>query len=137
MLDPAPGRLDYQLHDAAPPPHNAPAAAIPKADALPALKPDPWLQTQPSLQAQVPYTEYPILRHSEWQSKELDTYLLLLCEDGTHGLDLSFVTHLFLVHRIGDPALISQVVSRAHRMGCDPNHGVTVQTLHLFEDAVS
>ena len=69
--------------------------------------------------------------------KELDTYLLLLCEDGTHGLDLSFVTHLFLVHRIGDPALISQVVSRAHRMGCDPNHGVTVQTLHLFEDAVS
>ena len=62
---------------------------------------------------------------------------LMLCEDGSHGLDLSFVTHLYLVHRIRDPALLSQVVSRAHRMGADPHRGVQVQTLHLFDDAVS
>ena len=85
----------------------------------------------------VPYTPQPILRGVPWLSRALDTHLLLLCEDGTHGLDLSFVTHLFLVHRISDPALVSQVVSRAHRMGCDPHHGVHVQTLHLFDDAVS
>ena len=81
-----------------------------------------------------PYTPYPILRGEAWTQKELDTYLLLLCEDGTHGLDLSFVTHLFIVHRIGDPALVSQVVSRAHRMGADPHIGVQVQTLHLFDE---
>ena len=80
------------------------------------------------------YTAAPVLRGEPWHVKELDTYLLLLCEDGTHGLDLSFVTHIFLVHRLADPSLMSQVVARAHRMGCDKHKGVTVQTLHLFDE---
>ena len=68
-----------------------------------------------------------------WQ--ELDSYLMLLCEDGSHGLDLSFVTHLFFIHRVSDPALVQQVISRAHRMGASLDYGVEVQTLHLFDDA--
>ena len=57
-----------------------------------------------------------ILRGEAWTQKELDTYLLLLCEDVTHGLDLSFVTHLFIVHRIGDPSRRSSLA----RTGWEP-----------------
>ena len=41
----------------------------------------------------------------------------MLQEDGSTGLDLSFATHLFLLDQIRDPALESQIISRAHRMG--------------------
>ncbi len=37
--------------------------------------------------------------------------------DGSHGLDLSFVTHIFLMDTIFDESLENQVVSRAYRMG--------------------
>lgn len=43
--------------------------------------------------------------------------VLLLTEVGSHGLDLSFVTHMFLMEEIWDKSLEKQVVSRAHRMG--------------------
>jgi len=67
-----------------------------------------------------------------WEEKKLMTDLLLLCEDGSHGLDLSFVTHLFLVNHIRDPAKLQQVISRAHRMGA--TGPVLVQTLHMWND---
>lgn len=43
--------------------------------------------------------------------------VLLLTEMGSHGLDLSFVTHVFLMDEIWDKSLEKQVISRAHRMG--------------------
>ncbi|KAL3673932.1 hypothetical protein V7S43_001619 [Phytophthora oleae] len=43
--------------------------------------------------------------------------VLLLSEMGSHGLDLSFVTHVFLMEQIWDKSLEQQVISRAHRMG--------------------
>ena len=61
----------------------------------------------------------------------------MLCEDGSHGLDLSFVTHLFLLGRVDDPAIKQQVVSRADRMGAVPDahgRGCEVETLLLWHD---
>ena len=52
-----------------------------------------------------------------WQQKQLDSFVLMLCQDGSVGLDLSFVTHLFILNPILDAALERQVVSRAHHMG--------------------
>ncbi|CAE7548030.1 unnamed protein product, partial [Symbiodinium microadriaticum] len=46
-----------------------------------------------------------------------DMRVLLLPRDGSHGLDLSFVTHIFLMDSILDESLLFQVVSRAYRMG--------------------
>ena len=80
-----------------------------------------------------PYTLAPPLRDVPWQRRSLDSYLLLLCEDGSHGLDLSFCTHIFIIHRILDPSLRQQVIARAHRMGASLDKGVVVQTLHLFD----
>jgi len=75
----------------------------------------------------------PILRGVPTLTDELDTFLLMLCHDGSHGLDLSFVTHIFLVNRVADPAIYQQVVARAHRMGA--TGPVTVQTLQLWPNA--
>jgi len=58
-----------------------------------------------------------MLAHVPWVVEEEEACVLLLKEDGSTGLDLSFATHIFLLERIKDPALRSQVVSRAHRMG--------------------
>ena len=76
----------------------------------------------------------PILRGVPVDTDTLDTFLLMLCHDGSHGLDLSFVTHLFIVNQIEDPAVYRQVVARAHRMGA--MGPVTVQTLRLWHAAV-
>jgi hypothetical protein len=46
-----------------------------------------------------------------------DASILLLCSDGSHGLDLSFVTDIFLLERLKDKALQEQIISRANRMG--------------------
>jgi hypothetical protein len=46
-----------------------------------------------------------------------DVRVLLLTKEGSHGLDLSFVTHIFLMDTIEDRALEEQVISRAYRMG--------------------
>ena len=50
-----------------------------------------------------------------WEIEDEDASILLLHEDGSHGLDLSFTTHIFLLDRITDPALENQIISRAHR----------------------
>ena len=65
-------------------------------------------------------------------SRYLYRYVLMLCEDGSHGLDLSFVTHLFLINEVSDPAKRQQVVSRAHRMGA--TGPVIVEPVRLWED---
>ena len=83
----------------------------------------------------LPYAEeatHRILQHVPWQQKQLDSFILMLCEDGSHGLDLSFVTHLFILNPIHDAALERQVVSRAHRMGA--TGPVIVETVLLWKD---
>jgi SNF2 family DNA or RNA helicase len=42
---------------------------------------------------------------------------MLLGLEGSHGLDLSFVTHIFFLDEILDKSVESQVVARAYRMG--------------------
>ncbi|KAG6971642.1 hypothetical protein JG688_00004360 [Phytophthora aleatoria] len=55
--------------------------------------------------------------------------VFLLSEMGSHGLDLSFVTHVFLMEEIWDKSLEQQVVSRAHRMGAQ--QAVVVEQLWM------
>ncbi|GMF46253.1 unnamed protein product [Phytophthora fragariaefolia] len=55
--------------------------------------------------------------------------VLLLSEMGSHGLDLSFVTHVFLMEEIWDKSLEQQVISRAHRMGAE--QAVVVEKLWM------
>ncbi|KAG2779206.1 hypothetical protein PC129_g2409 [Phytophthora cactorum] len=61
--------------------------------------------------------------------KDPNVNVLLLTEVGSHGLDLSFVTHIFLMDEIWDKALEQQVISRAHRMGA--NQVVVVEQLWM------
>jgi SNF2 family DNA or RNA helicase len=44
-------------------------------------------------------------------------FCILLSNDGSHGLDLSFVTHIILMDEIWDKSLEDQVIARAYRMG--------------------
>eukprot|EP00978_Attheya_sp_CCMP212_P025477 scaffold82005_cov57-Attheya_sp.AAC.3 len=46
-----------------------------------------------------------------------DCFIMLLSRDGSHGLDLSFVTHMFFMEEIWDKSLEQQVVARSYRMG--------------------
>ena len=46
------------------------------------------------------------------------------------GLDLSFVTHIFLLEPVEDAALLEQITSRAHRLGA--TGPVTVETVNCF-----
>jgi hypothetical protein len=59
-----------------------------------------------------------------------DVFLLSLDAGLSHGLDLSFVTHLFLLEPIDDAALLEQVTSRAHRLGA--TGPVVVETVNTF-----
>ena len=59
-----------------------------------------------------------------------DVHLLSLDAGLSHGLDLSFVTHLFLLEPIDDAALLEQVTSRAHRLGA--TGPVNVETINVF-----
>ena len=43
--------------------------------------------------------------------------VLLLADFGSHGLDLSFVTHILITDEIWDQSIREQVISRAHRLG--------------------
>ncbi|KAE9227540.1 hypothetical protein PF005_g4674 [Phytophthora fragariae] len=61
--------------------------------------------------------------------KDPNVNVLLLTEVGSHGLDLSFVTHIFLMDEIWDKSLEQQVVSRAHRMGA--SQAVVVEQLWM------
>jgi hypothetical protein len=58
-----------------------------------------------------------VLETVPWSVTDEDAFVLMLQYEGSHGLDLSFVTHLFLLERIEDPALRNQIISRAHRVG--------------------
>ncbi|GKZ00035.1 hypothetical protein MPSEU_000956900 [Mayamaea pseudoterrestris] len=46
-----------------------------------------------------------------------DCFCMLLGKDGSEGLDLSFVTHVFFLEEILDKSLMDQAVARAWRMG--------------------
>ncbi|CEG41169.1 hypothetical protein F444_11252 [Plasmopara halstedii] len=61
--------------------------------------------------------------------KDPNVHVLLLTEVGSHGLDLSFVTHIFLMDEIWDKSLEQQVISRAHRMGA--TQAVVVEQLWM------
>jgi hypothetical protein len=52
---------------------------------------------------------------------------MLLSNDGSEGLDLSFVTHIFFLEEIWDASLRDQAVARAWRMGAKGR--VEVETL--------
>jgi len=69
-------------------------------------------------------TEVPASRRKE------DVFLLCLDADLAHGLDLSFVTHIFLLEPINDAALLEQVTSRAHRLGA--TGPVSIETINTF-----
>lgn len=53
--------------------------------------------------------------------------VLVMDKAGSVGLDLSFVSAVFLMEPLSDPALEQQVVSRAHRMGA--TRPIHVETL--------
>ncbi|KAL6124912.1 hypothetical protein ACLB2K_077420 [Fragaria x ananassa] len=74
--------------------------------------------------------------HSSNKMKSLanfqnDASCIALLMDGSAalGLDLSFVTHVFLMEPIWDRSMEEQVISRAHRMGA--THPVHVETLAM------
>ncbi|KAI4323540.1 hypothetical protein L6164_023137 [Bauhinia variegata] len=74
--------------------------------------------------------------HSSIKKKALATFqhnssCLALVMDGSAalGLDLSFVTHVFLMEPIWDRSMEEQVISRAHRMGA--SRPVHVETLAM------
>ncbi|ETL90645.1 hypothetical protein L917_10714 [Phytophthora nicotianae] len=58
-----------------------------------------------------------------------NVHVLLLSNLGSHGLDLSFVTQIFLLEEIWDKSVEQQVISRAHRMGA--THSVVVEQLWM------
>jgi len=84
--------------------------------------------------------------------KPIKCNAMLLEKDGSHGLDLPFTTHIFLLpSRFGrsentaatwapirDPAMINQVVARAHRIGHatvdDDRDPVVVESIAFHHD---
>eukprot|EP00557_Chaetoceros_sp_GSL56_P009171 CAMPEP_0176494518 /NCGR_PEP_ID=MMETSP0200_2-20121128/10149_1 /TAXON_ID=947934 /ORGANISM="Chaetoceros sp., Strain GSL56" /LENGTH=1522 /DNA_ID=CAMNT_0017892301 /DNA_START=84 /DNA_END=4652 /DNA_ORIENTATION=- len=66
-----------------------------------------------------------------------DCFCMLLAKEGSHGLNLSFVTHIFFLDEILDKSLECQVVARAYRMGATEN--VYVEQLvakHSIEELI-
>ncbi|KUF94978.1 F-box protein [Phytophthora nicotianae] len=61
--------------------------------------------------------------------KDPNLNVLLLTEVGFHGLDLSFVAHIFLMDEIWEKSLEQLVISRAHRMGA--TQAVAVEQLWM------
>jgi len=62
-----------------------------------------------------------------------DCFCFLLGKDGSEGLDLSFVTHIFFMEKVFDRSLQEQAVARAWRMGAKGS--VKVETL-IAQDSV-
>ena len=63
--------------------------------------------------------------------------VLLLSSEGSHGLDLSFVTNIFLLNTVLNDSVEQQVISRAYRMGA--THSVIVEeiyTQHTVEEQI-
>jgi SNF2 family DNA or RNA helicase len=66
-----------------------------------------------------------------------ECFCMLLNRDGSHGLNLSFVTHIFFLDEILDKSLENQVIARAWRMGAAEN--VNVEQLvarHSIEELI-
>ena len=64
-----------------------------------------------------------------------DCFILSLDAGLSHGLDLSFVTHIFLLEPVDDAALLEQITSRAHRLGATgPVTVTTVNTYYSLDD---
>ena len=67
--------------------------------------------------------------------------VLLMDQSGAVGLDLSFVSHVFLLEPLEDLSLHKQVISRAHRMGAKVPINVEILvmkvTLEFLETLVS
>mmetsp|Transcript_30569 Transcript_30569/g.64684 ORF Transcript_30569/g.64684 Transcript_30569/m.64684 type:complete len:1068 (-) Transcript_30569:106-3309(-) len=80
---------------------------------------------------QVGWYKGPTLEDIEMRKQKEDTFILLLDASLSHGLDLSFVTHMFLLEPIDDAALLEQVTSRAHRLGC--TGPVTIETINVWQ----
>lgn len=59
--------------------------------------------------------------------------VMLMDESGALGLDLSFVSHVFLMEPLSNKSLEDQVISRAHRMGATQD--VYVETL-VMKDSI-
>jgi hypothetical protein len=72
----------------------------------------------------------PRLSNAPIRKIDEDVFLLSLDAGLSHGLDLSFVTHMFLLEPIEDAALLEQVTSRAHRLGA--KGPVRVETVNTF-----
>ena len=58
-----------------------------------------------------------------------DVQVLLLDSSGAVGLDLSFVSHIFLMEPIYDRSFESQIIARAWRMGAKG-------TVHIYRLAM-
>jgi len=73
----------------------------------------------------------PRLADATVETVKEDAFVLCLDANLAHGLDLSFVTHIFLLEPIDDAALLEQVTSRAHRLGATgPVYVETVNALY-------
>ena len=66
-------------------------------------------------------------------AKSPDCFCMLLGKDGSEGLDLSFVTHIFFLEQLWDKSLENQAIARAWRMGAKGH--VEVETL-IAKDSV-
>ena len=73
----------------------------------------------------------PTLVDTEIETVKEDVFMMLLDASLATGLDLSFVTHLFLLEPIDDAALLEQITSRAHRLGC--TGPVIVETVNVWQ----
>lgn len=73
----------------------------------------------------------PTLDHVPIITEKEDCFILCLDAHLSHGLDLSFVTHMFLLETIDDAALREQIASRAHRLGAQGP--VIVKTVNVWQ----
>lgn len=78
-----------------------------------------------------PWYAGPRLRNAPEVRVEEDVTLLCLYSGISHGLDLSCVTHMYLLEPIEDAALLEQVTSRAHRLGA--TGPVKVETVNVWQ----
>jgi len=74
----------------------------------------------------------PVLADAPVTAQQEDVFILCLAAELSHGLDLSFVTHMYLLEPIDDAATLEQVTSRAHRLGA--TGPVTVETVNVWRD---
>jgi SNF2 family DNA or RNA helicase len=74
----------------------------------------------------------PLLAHAPMETVEEDVFVLCLDAQLSSGLDLSFVTHMFLLEPIDDAALLEQVTSRAYRLGA--TGPVVIETVNVWEE---